>query len=199
MTKPPGRPRGRPKTQEYVTLRACVDAALADRIKRYAAAHRQPIAVVIRDALTLLMEEYPSGADMASPHRLAAHAFLFDRYESPLDLLVGEIERAGLEACLADTKETVVDTILSDRHGGPHLISDTNEAMADRVAQSKARSAETRPGPSARARSRKAADGKAATSARRSGRKAALSALPQRKRGRQTEEPHAPAHAGIAR
>jgi len=90
MTKPTGRPRGRPKTKEYMTLMARVDAALADRVKRYAAAHRQSVSVVIRDALTLLMEEYPSGADMAGPHRLAAHAFLSDRYESPLDMLVGE-------------------------------------------------------------------------------------------------------------
>src|SRR5207253_11399735 len=65
MTKPTGRPRGRPKPTASVTLMARVDVALADRVKRYAAAHRQPIAVVIRDALILLMEEYPAGTD---PH-----------------------------------------------------------------------------------------------------------------------------------
>ena len=57
MTKPTGRPRGRPKTKEYVTLMARVDITLADEVKRYASQHRQPISVVIRDALTLLMEE----------------------------------------------------------------------------------------------------------------------------------------------
>jgi hypothetical protein len=55
MTKPTGRPRGRPKTKEYVTLMARVDLPLADEVKRYASLHRQPISVVIRDALTLLM------------------------------------------------------------------------------------------------------------------------------------------------
>jgi len=38
MTKPTGRPRGRPKTKESVTLMARVDVTLADRVKRYAAA-----------------------------------------------------------------------------------------------------------------------------------------------------------------
>jgi hypothetical protein len=48
MTKPTGRPRGRPKTKEYVTLMARVDITLADEVKRYASRHRQPISVVIR-------------------------------------------------------------------------------------------------------------------------------------------------------
>src|SRR5262249_20483597 len=67
MTKPTGRPRGRTKTKEYTTLMARVPPELADRVKRYAAAHRQPIAVVMRDALLLLMDEYPSSADLSAP------------------------------------------------------------------------------------------------------------------------------------
>src|SRR5207253_6374681 len=114
MTKPTGRPRGRPKPTASVTLMARVDVALADRVKRYAAAHRQPISVVIRDALILLMEEYPAGTDHTVPHRLAAHEFLSDRYASPLDLLVGEIDSAGLDALVSDTNERVIDTILAD-------------------------------------------------------------------------------------
>jgi integrase len=51
MTKP----TGRPKTKEYVTLMARVDVTLADRVKRYAAAHRQPISVVMRDAAIILL------------------------------------------------------------------------------------------------------------------------------------------------
>ena len=68
MTKPTGRPRGRPKTKEYVTLMARVDLTLADEVKRYASLHRQPISVVIRDALTLLMEEYPCAGNQSGPH-----------------------------------------------------------------------------------------------------------------------------------
>ena len=89
MTKPTGRPRGRPKTKEYVTLMARVDITLANEVKRYASLHRQPISVIIRDALTLLMDEYPFAADPSAPHRLAAHDFLSDRYETPLDTLIG--------------------------------------------------------------------------------------------------------------
>jgi hypothetical protein len=67
MTTPTGRPRGRPKTKEYVTLMARVDVALADRVKRYASLHRQPLSVVLRDALTLLMDEYPPTRTGRSP------------------------------------------------------------------------------------------------------------------------------------
>ena len=79
MTTPAGRPRSRPTTKAYVTLRVRVDLALAAQVKRYAALHRQPIAVVMRDALILLMEEYPCAADPSGPQRLAAHEFLSDR------------------------------------------------------------------------------------------------------------------------
>lgn len=57
MTKPTGRPRGRPKTREYVTLMARVPQELADRVQRYARVHQQPLSVVLRDGLALLLEE----------------------------------------------------------------------------------------------------------------------------------------------
>ena len=129
MTKPTGRPRGRPKTKEYVTLMARVDIALADEVKRYASLHRQPISVVIRDALTLLMEEYPCAADRSEPHRLAAHEFLSDRYESPLDILIGESDSTELEDFLSDTNREVVKAMLSDTNGGDKYASDTKEAL----------------------------------------------------------------------
>src|SRR5438093_13416383 len=102
MTKPTGRPRGRPKVKEYVTLMARVDVALADQVKRYASLHRQPLSVVIRDALSLLMEEYPSRTAMAGPQRLAAHEFLSDRYESSLDTLAWAPVSASYDSLLCD-------------------------------------------------------------------------------------------------
>src|SRR5919197_1053718 len=114
MTKPTGRPRGRPKTKEYVTLMARVDVTLADEVKRYASLHRQPISVVIRDALMLLMEEYPCACDRSVPHRLAAHEFLSDRYESPLDMLIGETDSVEVEYLLSDMNKDVVEAMLSD-------------------------------------------------------------------------------------
>jgi hypothetical protein len=57
MTKPTGRPRGRPKTKEYVTLMARVPQDLADRVQRYAGLHQQSLSVVLRDGLELLLED----------------------------------------------------------------------------------------------------------------------------------------------
>src|SRR4030095_5289076 len=125
MTKPTGRPRGRPKTKEYSTLMARVPEELADRVKRYAAAHRQPIAVVMRDALLLLMDEYPSSADRSAPHRIAAHEFLSDRYDSSLDTLLGETDSAAFEALLSDTNEEVIDAILEEANSRPDIVSNT--------------------------------------------------------------------------
>ncbi len=127
MTKPTGRPRGRPKTKEYVTLMARVDVALADQVKRYASLHRQPISLVIRDALSLLMEEYPAEANPTGSHRLAAHEFLSDRYESPLDTLLGETGNAELEEFVSDTNKAAIDILASDTHSDRECVSDTNK------------------------------------------------------------------------
>ena len=127
MTKPTGRPRGRPKVKEYVTLMARVDVALADQVKRYASLHRQPISLVIRDALSLLMEEYPAEANPTGSHRLAAHEFLSDRYESPLDTLLGETGNAELEEFVSDTNKAAIDLLDADAHSDREYVSDTNE------------------------------------------------------------------------
>jgi hypothetical protein len=125
MTKRTGRPRGRPKTKEYVTLMARVPQEMADRVKRYAAAHRQPLSVVIRDALVLLMEEYPSGADRTGPHRLASQEFLSDRYESALDTLLAETDSAGLDELLSDTNEEALESLVLGVNSEPDIVSDT--------------------------------------------------------------------------
>ena len=184
MTKPTGRPRGRPKIKEYVTLMARVDITLADEVKRYASLHRQPISVVIRDALTLLMDEYPFAADRSGPHRLAAHEFLSDRYESSLDTLLGETDSAEVESLLSDTNEGVVDTILSDTNRETEYTSDTKDVRADIPSDSKAESAATHGGTPTRKRSRKASDTNAGTSSIMSDAKAAISDVPQRRTGR---------------
>jgi hypothetical protein len=156
MTKPTGRPRGRPKTKEYVTLMARVDIALANQVKRYASLHRQPVSVVIRDALILLMEEYPCAGDHSGPQRLAAHEFLSDRYESSLDTLLGEIDSAELDALLADTNEDMVEAMLSDTSGEDEYMSDTKVAITDIASDDNRDSIATSPETPVRGRSRKA-------------------------------------------
>jgi hypothetical protein len=162
MTKPTGRPRGRPKTKAYVTLMARVDITLADEVKRYASLHRQPISVVIRDALTLLMEEYPCAGDRSGPHQLAAHEFLSDRYESPLDMLLGESDSAELEDLLSDTNSKVIEAMLSDTSGRDAYASDTKEAMTAITSDDNPDRAAISTRTPARARSRKASDRKGA-------------------------------------
>jgi hypothetical protein len=49
--KPTGRPVGRPKTKEYVTLLARVPADLAELVKQYAEQHGQSVAELIRDGV----------------------------------------------------------------------------------------------------------------------------------------------------
>jgi hypothetical protein len=155
-----------------VTLIARVDIALADQVKRYASLHRQSISVVICDALTLLMEEYPVTGDRAGPHRLAAHEFLSDRYESSLDMLIGESDSADLEALLSDTHKAVVETMLSDTHGEADYTSDTKEGMLDMTSDIHTDVTEPCMSTPARGRSRKASDRKAAQAGPQVGSKA---------------------------
>ena len=161
MTKPTGRPRGRPKTKAYVTLMARVDITLADEVKRYASLHRQPISVVIRDALTLLMEEYPFAGDRSDPHQLAAHEFLSDRYESSLDMLLGESDSAALEDVLSDTNKEVVEAMLSDTSGEDEYASDMKAAITDMTSDDNNGRTATRTKAPARAQSQKVSDLKA--------------------------------------
>jgi hypothetical protein len=160
MTKPTGRPRGRPKTKAYVTLMARVDITLADQVKRYASLHRQPISVVIRDALALLMEEYPFAGDRAAPQRLAAHEFLSDRYESPLDTLIGETDSVEREALLSDRNEAMIETVLSSTNGEDSYVSDTKASISDKTSDRNTESTATHIDGPAHARSHKASDRK---------------------------------------
>src|SRR5712692_12972 len=52
-----GRPPGRPKTKEYVTLMARVPQDAAAQAKRYASRHRQAMSDVLRDGLLMLLQE----------------------------------------------------------------------------------------------------------------------------------------------
>jgi len=51
MTKPTGRPRGRPKTKEYRTLMARMPQALVERVQHAATLRQQSVSVFIREAL----------------------------------------------------------------------------------------------------------------------------------------------------
>jgi hypothetical protein len=93
--------------------------------------------VVIRDALILLMEEYPSGTDRTGSHRLAAHEFLSDRYESALDTLLAETDSAGLDELLSDTNEEAMESLVLGVNSEPDIVSDTKSDDAHNLSDTK--------------------------------------------------------------
>lgn len=117
MTKPTGRPRGRPKTKEYVTLMARVPEDLALRVQRYAALRQQPISVVLRDGLEMLLEE-----DRYRPflsHTNQGKGVVSDRKEEP----ERPAEHAG--DIVSDKKEERPTP--ARRKGPAEIVSDTKE------------------------------------------------------------------------
>jgi len=104
MTKPTGRPKGRPKVKEYVTLMARVPLELVEQARRYAARKRQPISEVLRDGLLLLLEQ-----EDTAPH------YVYDR-NTP-------------SANVSDTKEDTPRTLEAPQAPQPVKVSDVKEAM----------------------------------------------------------------------
>ncbi len=115
MTKPTGRPRGRPKTKEYATLMARISQDLVDQVKRYAGLHRQPISVVIREGLLLLLETDPYGHFMSDMKGERADAYIMS------DIKEGEEN-------VSDTKAPVHE-IVSDKNGATHETTSPSSDM----------------------------------------------------------------------
>jgi len=143
MTKPTGRPRGRPKTKEYVTLMARFPQDLADRVERYAGRKRQTVSDVLRDgALVLLQEDDDTYRPFTSDRNTAVDVMSGTKGEE-------EEEPSDVQAVIAsDVKEVLPDNtsdmnaeiepaadtaeehavIMSDtKEGSAYLVSDTKE------------------------------------------------------------------------
>ncbi len=129
MTRPTGRPRGRPKTKEYVSVTTRMDIALAEQLKGYATRKRQSLSDVVRDGLQLLFSEQdPWHPTLSDSNGDEPRAFLSDRNESPLNTLAGEVGSAEREELLSDMKEEVVEALLSDTNRDKDIVSDIKEA-----------------------------------------------------------------------
>jgi hypothetical protein len=109
MTKPTGRPRGRPKTLFYTTLMARVPDELVAQVKRYAGLKRQSLSVVIRDALTMLLEAERFSANASDRHKEVD--IVSDTKEEQPDIV-------------SDIKEAVLSV------GQPALLSGTKAALS---------------------------------------------------------------------
>src|SRR5882672_3660718 len=110
MTKPTGRPRGRPKTKEYVTLMARVSQDLADRVKVYRSHKRQTMSDVLRDGLELLLEQ--------------------EHEQAPLYVYDMKGEKPSM---MSDTKEEIADIMSDSKDAETVNMSDTKEERAGRL------------------------------------------------------------------
>ena len=152
MTKPTGRPRGRPKTKEYVTLMARVPQELAERVQRYAHRHQQPISLVLRDGLELLLEEdryqpflsdRNAVLDIVSDTKSGDTRIMSDMKEAQVyitsDSNTDTAETHAVtpprahSAKMSDTKEAVSPMLSDMKENVPPIVSDTKEAMLSPV------------------------------------------------------------------
>ncbi len=111
MTKPTGRPRGRPKTKEYVTLMARFPQDLADRVERYAGRKRQTVSDVLRDGVLVLLQEddpyRPFVSDRNTASDILSDAQGEEEEEEPPDaqlVIVSDVKEAQPDIA-SDTKK----------------------------------------------------------------------------------------------
>ena len=123
MTKPTGRPRGRPKTKEYVTLMARVPQDLADRVQRYAGLHQQSISVVLRDGLELLLEDDRYRPFLSDSNTGSAHPS--DR-QAASAIIVSDMKE-GHDDMISDMKEDLSSLVPDSTAAQSSLASDTHE------------------------------------------------------------------------
>lgn len=126
MTKPTGRPRGRPKTKAYVTLMARVPLDLAEQVQRYAGRKRHTLSEVLRDGLlVLLQEEDPYRASTADTQEdTATH--------DAVPVLVSD-STAALAHQRPDTHAPHADRLSDTKKPQAVITSDSQEALPDTV------------------------------------------------------------------
>jgi hypothetical protein len=151
MTKPTGRPKGRPKTKEYTTLMARVPQDLADQARHYAGRMQQTMSDVLRDGLLLLLDQDQAQAPLFVYDRKEAQStMLSDTQEGSTDIMSDRKRAATWNAShpqrepltlhavtprrapavkVSDTKRDRA-TIMSDtKVAGPAMVSDTKEVQ----------------------------------------------------------------------
>src|SRR5882672_3323765 len=143
MTKPTGRPRGRPKTKEYVTLMARFPQDLADRVERYAGRKRQTVSEVLRDGVLVLLQDdepyLPFVSDRNTVSDMLSDATREEEEEAPPDaqsVIVSDMHEAlqdhvsdgkGEIAPAAGTAEGSADILPDVKEGDANMASDRKE------------------------------------------------------------------------
>ena len=145
MTTPTGRPRGRPKTKEYVTLMARVPQELAERVERYAGLHQQPISVVLRDALEVLLEEdryHPflsdrnRVSDTLSDTKAESARIMSDRKEAQASI-VYDMNADTPETRAVTPPRTRSAKVSDTKEADPAILSDMKEDVSPIVSDTK--------------------------------------------------------------
>lgn len=150
MTKPTGRPIGRPKTKEYITLMARIPQDLVDRVKQYAALHRQPVSVVIREGLLLLLENDPYGHFLSDMKEAGAQTNIVSYRKAAIAEPAAEImsdtktgvpeqsettQAIGVSENVSDTKEDGPEIAYDTKEAVQNIVSDTNRETSDAATQ----------------------------------------------------------------
>ena len=145
MTKPTGRPRGRPKTKHYETLTARVPQAFAAQVRAYMAADGQDLTSLIRDGLAWRITEGCPYWETVSDKKWGAQE---DADLPPLSDVHDDVatftalfrrlkprwqqpeERAVIRAMLAALLESLQTPVMaSDNHAAGENTSDTNTEL----------------------------------------------------------------------
>ena len=149
MTKPTGRPRGRPKTKEYVTLMARVPQDLAEQVQRYAGRKRQTISDVLRDGLLVLLQDDDTYRPFTSDRNTvldiksdtkedeeelpAAHSAIVSDMNVELEEAAGMVEEHAV--ILSDAKGDSAYLASDAKEEQPVIMSDTKKARRRKQAK----------------------------------------------------------------
>jgi hypothetical protein len=140
MTKPTGRPRGRPKTKEYVTLMARFPQDLADQVERYASRKQQTVSDVLRDGVLVLLQDDDPYRPCVLDSNTASYMLSDAKREE-------EEPPDAQPVIVSDMKEALPDTV-SDSKGemapaagmaeaSSYIMSDVKETQSDIASDAK--------------------------------------------------------------
>ena len=132
MTKPTGRPRGRPKTKEYVTLMARVPQDLAERVQRYAGRKRLTMSDVLRDGLLVLLEDEDPYRPFLSDRNADASRMSDTKTDVPAlpsDRKTGtsETQASSFVSDIKEDKSVIMSDVKAAEKASSSIVYDNNE------------------------------------------------------------------------
>ena len=121
-----GRPPGRPKTKEYVTLMARVPQDVADQAKRYAGLHRHTMSDVLRDGLLMLLQEQDPYRPYVSDTNAAQEIMSDVKSLSGREVQEIVSDTNGIAENVSDRKEAMPALVPENITAPAEIVSDSN-------------------------------------------------------------------------